>query len=91
VSVRALVRLVPGPHGGAHRAGARHGEIGDDAVLLGPGQRVGGRLGVVVRVAAARRDGGAFPIDFAVFLCEKHNLLADNITFRDNLLNILLY
>lgn len=40
---------------------------------------------------ASRRSGGAFPIDFAVFLCEKHNRLTDNMTFRDNLLNILLY
>ncbi|ETW97805.1 MAG: hypothetical protein ETSY1_21280 [Candidatus Entotheonella factor] len=30
-------------------------------------------------------------IDYAVFICERHELLPSNVTFRDNLLNILLY
>ena len=34
---------------------------------------------------------GFFPIDYAVLLCERHTDLPRNITFRDNLLNILLY
>jgi len=40
---------------------------------------------------ATKRMGGLFPIDYSVFLCEKHFRLAGNTTFRDNLLNILLY
>lgn len=36
------------------------------------------------------REGGAFPLAYSVFLCEKHAQLTGNITFQDNLLNILL-
>ena len=31
-----------------------------------------------------------FPLDHIVLLCEEHNSLTGNITFRDNLLNALL-
>ena len=34
---------------------------------------------------------GFFPIDYVVLLCERHTDLPRNITFRNNLLNILLY
>jgi hypothetical protein len=32
----------------------------------------------------------AFPLDFALFLCEDHSAITNNLTFQDNLLNILL-
>jgi len=30
------------------------------------------------------------PLDYSFFLCEKHDSLPSNITFQDNLLNIIL-
>jgi len=38
--------------------------------------------------SAARSD---FPIAWSVFVCEPHQNLSANATFRDNLLNTLLY
>ena len=35
--------------------------------------------------------GGFFPLDYVVFICRGHAELPGDITFRDNLLNILLY
>ncbi|MFQ5757798.1 MAG: hypothetical protein ACE5H7_17110 [Acidiferrobacterales bacterium] len=35
-------------------------------------------------------NGGAFPIAYAVFFCDRHSRLTANITFQDNMLNILL-
>ncbi len=35
-------------------------------------------------------NSGAFPIAYAVFFCARHSRLTANITFQDNLLNILL-
>jgi len=35
--------------------------------------------------------GGFFPLDYVVFICKGHAELPGDITFRDNLLNILLY
>ncbi len=40
--------------------------------------------------SAPVKDDGAFPLAYAVFLCESHGRLTTNITFQDNLLNILL-
>ncbi len=40
--------------------------------------------------SARTNNNGAFPIAYAVFLCESHSRLTGNITFQDNLLNILL-
>ena len=40
--------------------------------------------------SAPTNNDGAFPIAYAVFLCESHDRLTGNITFQDNLLNILL-
>lgn len=36
------------------------------------------------------KEPGAFPLAYAVFLCDSHGGLTANITFQDNLLNILL-
>jgi pimeloyl-ACP methyl ester carboxylesterase len=36
------------------------------------------------------REPGAFPLAYSVFLCDSHTGLTKNITFQDNLLNILL-
>ena len=35
-------------------------------------------------------EAGAFPLAYSVFLCVKHSRLTGNISFQDNLLNILL-
>ncbi|MFQ5544997.1 MAG: esterase/lipase family protein [Acidiferrobacterales bacterium] len=40
--------------------------------------------------SAPTNNDGAFPIAYVVFLCESHSRLTGNITFQDNLLNILL-
>jgi hypothetical protein len=53
----------------------------------------------VTKASLLARDGlavspnakGDFPIEYAVFICADHNELPANITFRDNLLNILTY
>ena len=34
---------------------------------------------------------GDFPIAWSVFVCERHVNLPANVTFQDNLLNIVLY
>lgn len=41
-----------------------------------------------LRIDAGRSD---FPIAWTVFICEQHDKLTGNATFRDNLLNIVLY
>lgn len=41
-----------------------------------------------LRIDAGRSD---FPIAWTVFVCERHDKLPGNPTFRDNLLNIVLY
>jgi hypothetical protein len=33
---------------------------------------------------------GAFPLAYTMFLCERHSQLTGNISFQDNLLNVLL-
>ena len=62
-------------------------------LMLEPGD------GSVTKASLLARDGlavtpnakGYFPIEYAVFICDDHNELPANITFRDNLLNILTY
>jgi hypothetical protein len=64
-----------------------------DRLMLEPGD------GSVTKASLLARDGlavtpnakGDFPIEYAVFICDDHNQLPANITFRDNLLNILTY
>ena len=64
-----------------------------DALMLEPGD---GRvtkpsaLGRKSLDPSARVADAAFPLAYAVFLCEEHGALPGDVTFRDNLLNILL-
>lgn len=63
------------------------------ALMLAPGDGTVTKASLMGRdnLDSTERAGGLFPIDYSVFLCEKHFRLAGNMTFRDNLLNILLY
>lgn len=63
-----------------------------DELMLEPGD------GAVTKASLLARDsldpdaaGSDFPIAWAVFVCERHDKLPANTTFRDNLLNIVLY
>ena len=64
-----------------------------DRLMLEPGD------GSVTKASLLAGDGlavspnakGDFPIEYAVFICADHNELPANMTFRDNLLNILIY
>ena len=54
--------------------------------------------GAVTKASLLARDsldpnaaGSDSPIAWAVFVCERHDKLPVNTTFRDNLLNIVLY
>ncbi|MBS1269539.1 MAG: hypothetical protein MAG794_00490 [Gammaproteobacteria bacterium] len=64
-----------------------------EGLMLEPGDGTVTKASLMGRdnLDTTERAGGLFPIDFAVFLCERHFRLAGNMTFRDNLLNILLY
>lgn len=61
-------------------------------LMLEPGD------GSVTKASLLARDSlnptdhepGDFPIDYEFFVCDEHSSLTGNITFRDNLLNILL-
>lgn len=63
------------------------------ALMLEPGD------GRVTKASLLARDSlspdasqpGFFPIAYAVFICRSHADLPSDLTFRDNLLNILLY
>lgn len=63
------------------------------SLMLEPGDGTVTKASLMGRddLDATRRSGGMFPIDYSVFLCENHFRLAGNMTFRDNLLNIILY
>ncbi len=64
-----------------------------EALMLEPGD------GRVTKASLLARDSlapdatqpGFFPIAYAVFICHSHADLPSDVTFRDNLLNILLY
>lgn len=64
-----------------------------DVLMLEPGD------GRVTKASLLARDSlspdatqpGFFPIAYAVFICRGHAELPSDVTFRDNLLNILLY
>jgi len=68
-------------------------DVNYDALMLEPGDGTVTKASLMGRdnLDSTERGGGLFPIDYPVFLCEKHFRLAGNMTFRDNLLNILLY
>ena len=82
-----MVRLHP------REVRARVPGVDYDALMLEPGD------GRVTKASLLARDSlspdaarpGFFPISYAVFICRSHADLPSDITFRDNLLNILLY
>ncbi len=68
------------------------GGVPYDELMIEPGD------GAVTKASLLARDSlqadagrGDFPIAWTVFVCERHDKLPGNATFRDNLLNIVLY
>lgn len=65
-----------------------------NALLLDPGDGSVTKASLLGRdvldPSIARHKYVFFPLDHAVFLCEKHNSLTSNVNFQDNLLNELL-
>ena len=84
---RPVIRLRPG------EIANRIDGIDYEALMLEPGD------GRVTKASLLGRDrlvpesepAGFFPVDYAVFICTGHADLPADMTFRDNLLNILLY
>lgn len=63
-----------------------------ERMMLEPGDGSVTKASLLARDSLDPTEGkyGDFRIDYEFFICEKHTKLAENITFRDNLLNILL-
>jgi len=63
-----------------------------DSLMFEPGDGSVTKASLLARdsLDLTERKQGDFRIDYEFFICEEHSLLAENITFRDNLLNILL-
>jgi pimeloyl-ACP methyl ester carboxylesterase len=65
-----------------------------DALLLEPGDGSVTKASLLGRnvldPSVKRHKYSFFPLDHAIFLCEKHNSLTGNVNFQDNLLNELL-
>jgi hypothetical protein len=64
-----------------------------EALMLEPGDGRVTKASLLARdsLSPDARQPGFFPIAYAVFICRSHADLPSDITFRDNLLNILLY
>ena len=63
-----------------------------ERLMLEPGDGKVTKSSLLARDSLDPTEGesGDFRIDYEFFVCEKHSRLAENVTFRDNLLNILL-
>ncbi len=63
-----------------------------DHLMLEAGDGVVTKASLLARdsLDPATQDNAAFPIAYEFFVCDEHSRLAGNMTFRDNLLNILL-
>ena len=65
-----------------------------NALLLEPGDGSVTKASLLGRdtldPSIKRHEYSFFPLDHAIFLCEKHNSLTGNVNFQDNLLNALL-
>lgn len=63
------------------------------SLMLEPGDGRVTKASLLARdsLAPDARQQGFFPISYAVFICRSHADLPSDVTFRDNLLNILLY
>ncbi len=65
-----------------------------EALMLEPGDGRVTKASLLARDTldpTATDDPGFFPVAYAVFICRAHDQLPSDVTFRDNLLNILLY
>ncbi len=65
-----------------------------EALMLEPGDGRVTKASLLARDTldpAAAAAPGFFPVAYAVFICREHDELPSDVTFRDNLLNILLY
>lgn len=64
-----------------------------EKLMLAPGDGRVTKASLLARDTLDPEDprAGDFPLSYAFFVCEEHDALAGNVTFRDNLLNILLY
>jgi hypothetical protein len=64
-----------------------------EALMLEPGDGSVTKASLLARdcLSPDARQPGFFPIAYAVSICRSHADLPSDITFRDNLLNILLY
>lgn len=65
-----------------------------DSLMLEPGDGIVTRASLLARQnlnpAEPRHQHIFFPLAYSVFLCENHDRLTGNLTFQDNLLNVLL-
>jgi pimeloyl-ACP methyl ester carboxylesterase len=64
-----------------------------DRLMLEPGDGRVTKASLLARNSldpSVETHAGDFPLAYSVFLCEGHRLLTANLTFQDNLLNILL-
>lgn len=65
-----------------------------DQLLLEPGDGRVTKASLLARQTydptVQRHKYSNFPLDYSLFLCEEHDKLAGNISFQDNLLNVLL-
>lgn len=63
-----------------------------ESLMLEPGDGTVTKASLLARDSLDPTSGkhGDFRIDYEFFICEKHSRLAEDMTFRDNLLNILL-
>lgn len=72
----------------------RRDGIDYEAMMLEPGDGVVTKASLLARQAlnptVTRHRYIYFPLDYAFFLCERHNRLTGNVHFQDNLLHVLL-
>lgn len=68
-------------------------DVDYDRLMLAPGDGTVTKLSLLARDTFARdvSEQGFFPIDQIVFVCDRHNRLPGNFTFRNNILNALLF
>jgi hypothetical protein len=74
----------------------RHPQPGIDygMLMLEPGDGTVTKASLLAREALdpaqPRHPWSHFPLDYALFLCERHDRLTGNVSFQDNLLHALL-
>ena len=72
----------------------KHDGIDYEQIMLEPGDGIVTKSSLLARFklgpAEAKHESSFFPIKYKIMLCESHRTLTSNITFQDNLLDILL-